>query len=92
MTVNLFKIFVTIQVVTFAHNSLLKAIFNSWQYLFFFQAKLRMDIHALYASLLVGLCPCHGYNKSQGRTGGFYHLVCRHGVSTEIYFVVVFIL
>lgn len=51
-----------------------------------------MDIHALYASLLVGLCPCHGYNKSPGRTGGFYHLVCRHGVSTEIYFVVVFIL
>ena len=28
-----------------------------------------------------GLCPCHGYNKSPGRTGGFYHLVCRHGVS-----------
>ena len=43
-----------------------------------------MDIHALYASLLVGLCPFHGYNKSSGRTGGFYHLVCRHGVSTEI--------
>ena len=47
-------------------------------------AKLRMDIHALYASLLVGLCPFHGYNKSSGRTGGFYLLVCHHGVSTEI--------
>ena len=51
---------------------------------YLFLAKLRTDIHALYASLLVGLCPFHGYNKSWGRTGGFYHLVCRHGVSTEI--------
>lgn len=49
--------------------------------------KLRLDIHALYATLLVGLCPCHGYNKSPGRTGGFYHLVCRHGTTVASKFL-----
>ena len=49
-----------------------------------------MDIHALYASLLVGLCPCHGYNKSPGRTGRFYHLVCRHFTSSRIFTMMLF--
>ena len=43
--------------------------------------KLRYDVHALYAFILVGLCPCHGYNRMPGKAGGFYHLVCCHGVS-----------
>ena len=41
------------------------------------------DIYTLYKGILYGLCPCHGYNSFQGRTGGFYHLVCRHGVSSN---------
>ena len=46
-----------------------------------FQAKMRSDIYALYKGILYGFCPCHGYNKKEGKTGGFYHMVCRHGVS-----------
>ena len=34
----------------------------------------------LYGSILVGNCPCHGFGKTKGKTGGFYHLLCRHGV------------
>lgn len=33
--------------------------------------------------MLVGLTPCHGFSKVPGHTGGFYHLVCRHGVSVH---------
>ncbi|KAK3743284.1 hypothetical protein QZH41_017319, partial [Actinostola sp. cb2023] len=43
------------------------------------KAKMITDIQKLYSSMLVGLCPCHGYNRPNGCTGGFYHLVCRHG-------------
>ncbi|KXJ09785.1 HMG domain-containing protein 3 [Exaiptasia diaphana] len=43
------------------------------------KAKMITDISSLYSSMLVGLCPCHGYNRARGCTGGFYHLVCRHG-------------
>ena len=46
----------------------------------FLQAKMKIDIQALYESLLVGSCPCHGFTKVEGHTGGFYHIVCRHGV------------
>ena len=42
---------------------------------------MRSDIYALYKGILYGFCPCHGYNKKEGKTGGFYHMVCRHGVS-----------
>ena len=42
---------------------------------------MRFDIQGLYESLLVGSCPCHGFTKVDGHTGGFYHIVCRHGVS-----------
>lgn len=36
-------------------------------------------LQALYASILVGNCPCHSFVKLDARhTGGFYHLVCRH--------------
>lgn len=47
------------------------------------KAKLCADIQALYSSMLVGLTPCHGFSKVSGHTGGFYHLVCRHGVSVH---------
>ena len=43
------------------------------------QARLKLDILGLYGSLLVGSCPCHGFTKVDGHTGGFYHIVCRHG-------------
>ena len=42
---------------------------------------MKIDIQGLYESLLVGSCPCHGFTKVDGHTGGFYHIVCRHGVS-----------
>lgn len=45
----------------------------------------QLDINALNSTFLVGLCPCHGSNIAPGRTGGFYHLACRHGVS--FYFI-----
>jgi len=38
------------------------------------------QLQGLYASILVGNCPCHSFGKLAGHTGGFYHLVCRHGV------------
>ena len=41
---------------------------------------MKIDIQALYESLLVGSCPCHGFTKVEGHTGGFYHIFCRHGV------------
>lgn len=33
------------------------------------------------SSLLTGSSPCHGFTQVAGNTGGFYHMVCRHGVS-----------
>ena len=47
------------------------------------------DLQPVYSSMLVGLCPCHGFTKVPGHTGGFYHLVCRHGVS--VYYVLSFL-
>ena len=44
---------------------------------------MKIDIQGLYESLLVGSCPCHGFTKVDGHTGGFYHIVCRHGVSVR---------
>ena len=49
-------------------------------FFFYFQQALRNDLQQLYATLLVGDCPCHGFTHVHGHTGGFYHLVCRHGV------------
>ena len=43
---------------------------------------MKIDIQALHESLLIGSCPCHGFTKVDGHTGGFYHIVCRHGVGT----------
>ena len=40
-------------------------------------------LQQLYASILVGNCPCHSFGKLSGHTGGFYHVVCRHGVSVN---------
>jgi len=31
--------------------------------------------------LLTGKSPCHGFNQIDKCTGGFYHIVCRHGAS-----------
>ena len=39
------------------------------------------SIQELYASLLTGKSPCHEFTKVPGHTGGFYHIVCRHGVN-----------
>lgn len=41
-----------------------------------------VELRALYATLLVGNSPCHEFTKVTGHTGGFYHFVCRHGVSS----------
>ena len=38
-------------------------------------------LYDLYGSILVGNCPCHGFGKVSGNTGGFYYLLCRHGVN-----------
>ena len=43
---------------------------------------MEIDLQSLYETLLVGTSPCHGFTKVPGHTGGFYHVVCRHGVST----------
>jgi len=53
-------------------------------------ARLKMDIQGLYESLLVGSCPCHGFTKVDGHTGGFYHIVCRHGVRILLFYVFYF--
>ena len=44
-----------------------------------------IDLQSLYETLLVGSCPCHGFTQVGGYTGGFYHIVCRHGVSIKIF-------
>ena len=41
---------------------------------------MRVGIQTLYATLLVGYSLCHQFTKVKENTGGFYHLVCRHGV------------
>ena len=46
----------------------------------FTQDLLRAAIQKLYATIIVGTSPCHAFTKAEGRTGGFYHVVCRHGV------------
>ncbi|XP_068748643.1 uncharacterized protein [Montipora capricornis] len=51
------------------------------------QQCLRGDIQQLYATLLLGDCPCHGFTQVPGKTGGFYHLVCRHGVTVASKFL-----
>ena len=42
---------------------------------------LKFELQQLYATILVGNSPCHGFTKTPGNSGGFYHFVCRHGVS-----------
>lgn len=51
------------------------------------QQCLRGDLQQLYATLLLGNCPCHGFTQVPGKTGGFYHLVCRHGVTVASKFL-----
>lgn len=41
---------------------------------------MQIDLQSLHETLLVGSCPCHGFTQVPGHTGGFYHIVCRHGV------------
>ena len=36
---------------------------------------MKIDIQGLYESLLVASCPCDGFTKVDGHTGGFYHIV-----------------
>ena len=47
----------------------------------FYQALLIQQLQVLYSSLVTGSSPCHGFTHVAGNTGGFYHMVCRHGVS-----------
>ncbi|XP_065060370.1 HMG domain-containing protein 3-like isoform X3 [Rhopilema esculentum] len=42
---------------------------------------LRIQLQELYATILVGSSSCHGFTKSPGHTGGFYHIVCLHGTT-----------
>lgn len=42
---------------------------------------MRLDIYVLYKGILYGFCLCYGYNKKEGKIGGFYYMVCRYGVS-----------
>ncbi|XP_028415288.1 HMG domain-containing protein 3-like [Dendronephthya gigantea] len=44
-------------------------------------------LHDLYGSILIGNCPCHGFGKVPGHTGGFYHLLCRHGATVASKFL-----
>ena len=39
------------------------------------------SLHALYAVLVTGSSACDGFTQVRGNTGGFYHMVCRHGVT-----------
>ncbi|XP_068673208.1 HMG domain-containing protein 3-like [Montipora foliosa] len=50
-------------------------------------AMMKIDIQGLYESLLVGSCPCHEFTKVDGHTGGFYNIVCRHGVTAASKFL-----
>ena len=45
---------------------------------------LKSNLQQLYGMLLVGKSPCHEFTKVPGHTGGFYHIVCPHGVSNAI--------
>ena len=56
------------------------AIITSVNLFGFLQSGMQFDIQTLYATLLVGHSPCHQFTQVLGHTGGFYHLVCRHGV------------
>ncbi|XP_028418841.1 HMG domain-containing protein 3-like [Dendronephthya gigantea] len=49
--------------------------------------KMRVALQTLYETLLVGSSPCHGFTKVPGQTGGFYHIVCRHGVTAASKFL-----
>ena len=51
---------------------------------FHLQSMIRLDLQQLYEMILVGNSACHGFTRSPGHTGGFYHLVCRHGVSSTL--------
>ncbi|XP_028418895.1 HMG domain-containing protein 3-like [Dendronephthya gigantea] len=51
------------------------------------KARMLIDLRSLYETLLVGSCPCHGFTKVPGHTGGFYHIVCRHGVTAASKFL-----
>ena len=45
---------------------------------------MQIDLQSLYKTPLVGSSPCHGFTHVPGHTGGFYHIVCRHGVCNYI--------
>ncbi|XP_066931534.1 HMG domain-containing protein 3-like [Clytia hemisphaerica] len=51
-------------------------------------AMLRLDLRTLYATILVGSSNCHQFVKAEGHTGGFYHIVCRHGTTVASKFMV----
>ena len=50
-----------------------------------FQQFLCGELHGPYAPILMGNCPCNSFGKLHGHTGGFYHLVCCHGVGGKVY-------
>ncbi|XP_028417001.1 HMG domain-containing protein 3-like [Dendronephthya gigantea] len=45
------------------------------------------NIYSLYASITIGLSPCHNFSKLPGKAGGFYHIVCRHGCTVASKFL-----
>jgi len=49
------------------------------------KALLIQRLQSLYSSLLTGSSPCHGFTHVRGHTGGFYHMVCRHGVCYNLF-------
>eukprot|EP00794_Sanderia_malayensis_P020874 gene20874-22926_t len=49
---------------------------------------LRGEIQELHASIVVGTSACHGFTRTPGHTGGFYHFVCRHGVTVASKFLI----
>lgn len=65
----------------FLHSYFLSSMSGFLGIFLLLQQLLKGNIQKLHASLLVGNCPCHAFTQVKGCTGGFYHLVCRHGVS-----------
>uniref|UniRef100_A0A7M5U5J6 Uncharacterized protein n=2 Tax=Clytia hemisphaerica TaxID=252671 RepID=A0A7M5U5J6_9CNID len=49
---------------------------------------LKLNVQELYATILVGISACHQFVKSPGHTGGFYHIVCPHGITVASKFMI----
>ena len=42
---------------------------------------MKLGVLKLYESIVTGKSSCHEFVQAPGKTGGFYHFVCPHGVS-----------